>query len=173
MTTAPTLHTARLTLRPHRVADFEACCRLWADPVVTRFIGGRPNSGEEVWSRMLRYAGHWALMDFGYWVVIETATGQLVGEAGLADFRRDITPAFGGTPETGWAMLSAFHGQGYAREALVAILDWATTHGHGRTVCMIDPDNAPSLRLAAALGYREYARTLYKGAASILLAREQ
>ena len=34
MTYAPTLETARLTLRPHHVDDYAACRSLWADAQV-------------------------------------------------------------------------------------------------------------------------------------------
>lgn len=168
-----TLTTPRLTLRPHVPEDFAACCRLWADPDVTQFIGGRTSTPEEVWSRMLRYAGLWQFLGYGYFALIETGTGALVGEAGLADFHRDITPSFGDVPEAGWALLPQYQGQGLAREALTAILGWADTQTHARTVCMIDPANAPSHRLAQALGYVEYTRTSYKDTPTILYARER
>ena len=64
----PVIETARLKLRGHRLDDFTPCAAMWADPVVTRHIGGRPLSEEESWTRLLRYVGHWALLGFGYWV---------------------------------------------------------------------------------------------------------
>ena len=67
-------------------------------------------------------------------------------------------------------MLPQFQGRGLAQEALSAVLDWAD-QSMPRTVCLIDPDNGPSLRLAARLGYTEYARTTYKEHASILFER--
>lgn len=169
----PTLVTPRLTLRPHRSEDFTASCRLWAEQEVTRFIGGRPSTPEEVWSRILRHAGHWSLLGFGYFALIETATGTLVGEAGLANFHRGITPSFGAAREAGWAVLPHYQGQGLAREAMTAILAWSDTQAPGRTVCLVHPDNQASLRLAGALGYGEYARTIYKDTPAILLARER
>lgn len=168
--TAPTLTTERLILRPHTVDDFAACCALWADPEVTRFIGGRASTPEEVWARLLRYAGLWSLRGYGYLLVTDRATGALVGEVGLADFQRDITPAFGDAPEAGWVLLPHYHGKGLAREALAALLAWGDSH-FPRTVCMIDPANTPSLALAGRLGYAEYARTSYKDHATILLER--
>jgi RimJ/RimL family protein N-acetyltransferase len=36
---------------------------------------------------------------------------------------------------------------------------------------MIDPDNAPSLRLAAKMGYAEYARAAYAERSVVLLER--
>ena len=48
---------------------------MWSDAEVTRFIGGKPLSGEEVWARILRYAGHWSMLGYGYWLIEEKATG--------------------------------------------------------------------------------------------------
>lgn len=166
----PIIETDRLVLRAHTADDFAPCCTLWADPGVTRFIGGRPSTPEEVWSRILRYAGLWQLLGYGYFLAIERQAGSVVGEFGLADFRRDITPPFGSTPEAGWAMRPQFHGNGLASEALAAILSWAD-RTVPRTVCMIDPANTPSIRLAARLGYTQYAQATYKEHPSLLFAR--
>lgn len=166
------IETARLTLRPHRRQDFDDSAALWADPVVTRFIGGRPFTREECWARLLRYAGLWALLGFGYWVIRERATGRFAGEAGFANFRRDIDPSFHGVPEIGWVLSPWAHGRGLATEAARAIVGWGDAHfGPARTVCIIDPDHATSLRVAAKLGYRETTRTTYHGRAIVLLER--
>jgi RimJ/RimL family protein N-acetyltransferase len=166
----PILTTDRLILRAHTAADFPGCYTLWSDPDVTRFIGGRPSTQEEVWSRILRYVGHWEVLNYGYFLVTERQTGAVVGEFGLADFRRNVVPPFGDTPEAGWVMLPQYHGKGLAREALTAVLAWAD-QTMPRTVCMIHPDNAPSLKLAAKLGYTEYARGQYGEHTPILLER--
>jgi RimJ/RimL family protein N-acetyltransferase len=168
----PVLTTARLVLRGPRLADFDDAYAMWRDPIVIRHIGGRAQSREEVWARLLRYVGHWALFGWGFWT-IETKDGaRFVGECGFADFHRELEPGFGDTPEHGWALAPWAHGQGFGREAVTATLAWADAQLSGsRTVCMIDPANAPSLALAAAVGYRETARTTYKGDPTILLAR--
>lgn len=168
--TAPVLTTDRLILRAHTAEDLPACCTLWADPGVTRFIGGRPSTPEEVWRRIIGYAGIWQLKGYGFFLATDRQTGDIVGEFGIADFHRDITPPLGDTPEAGWAMLPQYQGRGLAHEALSAVLAWADEHTT-RTVCMIAPDNAPSLKLAAKLGYTEYAQTTYKDHPIILLAR--
>lgn len=169
--TPPTLTTLRLTLTPKGLADFEDSAAMWADSDVTRFIGGHPNTREESWGRMLRQAGLWSLFGYGYWAVRETATGRFVGELGFMNVLRDLDPPFGDTPEAGWALMPWAHGKGYATEALIAAHGWADAHIAGRTVCMIDPDNVPSQKVAARLGYREYARSSYKGAPTILYER--
>ena len=119
---------------------------------------------------MLRYVGHWRMLGYGYFLATEQGTGAVVGEFGLADFHRDISPPLGTTPEAGWAMLPRYQGRGLAQEALAAVLAWAD-RSMPRTVCMIDPANAASLKLASKLGYGEYARTSYHGSPTVLLAR--
>lgn len=168
--TPPILATDRLVLRAHTEDDFAACCTLWSDPGVTRFIGGRPSTPEEVWRRIIGYAGIWQLKGYGFFLALDRETGSIVGEFGIADFHRDISPPLGNTPEAGWAMLSEYHGKGLAHEALVAVLAWADLLAP-RTVCMIAPENTASLKLAARLGYSEYAQTTYKDQPVILLAR--
>lgn len=164
--------TERLILRPHGVGDFPESLAMWSDPVVTRFIGRRPHTEEEVWARLLRYAGLWTLLGYGYWVVREAATGRFVGEVGFADFRRDTDPPLAGRPELGWVLASWAHGKGYATEAVRGALAWGeAAWGPRETVCMIDPDNEASLKVAARCGYRETARSPYGGHAVILFAR--
>jgi RimJ/RimL family protein N-acetyltransferase len=168
----PVLRTERLTLRGHTLTDFPSYAAMWADPVVTRFIGGAPMSEEDAWAKFLRVAGHWALLGYGFWAIEENATGRRVGEAGIINMKRDMHPAFHGVPEIGWGLLPEVHGRGYATEAVGAILIWAEGHfGRVRMVCIIDPENGPSLRVAARCGFRECARTIYRGEPTILLER--
>ncbi len=168
----PVLTTGRLTLGPHGLDDYEDSVALWADPVVTRHIGGAPATASETWARQLRYAGLWPLVGYGYWQVRESATGRFVGEVGFGEFRREVTPSLVGTPEAGWALAPWAHGRGYALEATTAILDWADrVLAAPRTVCMIDPQNGASLALAAKLGFAVFAETRYRGAPTVLLER--
>jgi RimJ/RimL family protein N-acetyltransferase len=168
----PALETERLRLRAHRVEDLDACVAMWADPVVTRHIGGKPFSREETWSKMLRYAGHWALMGFGYWVAEDKATRAFLGEVGFAEFRRDVRPAIEGMPEIGWALVSSAHGKGMATEAVRAACAWADKNfGSTSTVCMIDPENIASAWVAKKCGYQEYLRATYKDHPTMLYRR--
>jgi len=159
----PVVESERLRLRGHRIEDFQNCLSLWSDPAVTRFIGGKPLSGEETWARLLRYSGHWTLLGFGYWVVEEKQTGRFVGEVGFADFRRQIEPSFEGIPEIGWVLMPRAQGKGYATEAVTAALAWGEKHFGGATTgCLINPDNLASIRVAEKVGFREFCRTFYK-----------
>jgi RimJ/RimL family protein N-acetyltransferase len=168
----PVIKTERLILRGHTLEDFPAYAAMWADPVVTRFIGGAPLSEEDAWAKFMRVAGHWTLLGFGFWAIVEKASGARVGEAGIIDMRRDTEPSFLGVPEIGWGLLPAVHGKGYATEAVKAILGWAENHfGKVRMVCIIDTENGPSLRVAERCGFRAFARTTYKGDPTVILER--
>jgi len=168
----PVLETERLRLRGHSLSDFEPMMAMWGDPQVTRFIGGKPSTQEEVWSRLLRYIGHWAALGFGYWAVEDKATGAFVGEVGFADFKRDLEPSFEGIPELGWGLGTWAHGKGYATEAVRAAAEWGDTHFKGaRMVCMIAPENVASIRVAEKSGFKPFAETFYKGSPSLLFER--
>jgi RimJ/RimL family protein N-acetyltransferase len=168
---APIVETERLRLRGHTAADFENNFAMWGDERVTRHIGGKPSTREEAWARMMRYPGHWALLGYGYWLIEEKATGAYVGEGGFADFKRDMEPPLD-APEQGWALSPAMHGKGYAIEAVLGMLQWGEPHfGSSRFVAIIDPDNAPSIRVAEKAGYKLAERTTYKGGPTLLFRR--
>ncbi len=168
----PVIETARLRLRAHRADDLAACAAMWAEPAVTRYIGGKPATRQETWTKLLRYAGLWSLLGYGYWALEDRATGGFIGELGFADFMRDMEPSLDGRPEIGWALASHAHGNGYASEAVAAAVAWGDgAFGTVRTVCLIGPENVASIRVAEKCGYREFARAEYKGEATILFER--
>jgi RimJ/RimL family protein N-acetyltransferase len=166
----PALETERLTLRGPRREDFDDSAAMWGDPEVTRYVGVKPSTREEAWARVLRNVGHWSVLGFGFWVVRERGTGRFVGEVGVGEFRREITPSFDGTPEAGWVLATWAKGKGFATEAQRAALAWADER-FPRTVCMIDVGNAASVRVAAKCGYREWQKTTYRGTPVILYER--
>jgi RimJ/RimL family protein N-acetyltransferase len=172
VTSGPTIETPRLILRPHRLEDYEACHRLHRDPEAVRLIYQQPLTREESWHRLLRYVGHWTLLGYGLLIVEERVTGHVVGEVGLADFHRGLGDDFDPWPEFAWMISSHVHGRGYATEAAQAMLDWAdAAFAPAQTVCMIDPDNQASLRVAAKLGFHQFGHTDYKGKPVVKLHR--
>ncbi len=171
-TAPPIIETERLTLRGHRVADLDDYAAMWGDPDVHRFLGNRPNSREECWARLLRAVGHWRLLGYGVWIIQERASGRFVGEIGFGDFQRTPETSFAGAPECGWTLAPWSHGHGYATEAMAGAIAWGDgVFAAPRTVCMIHPENAASLRVAAKCGYLAYDRIAYRDAPAILLER--
>lgn len=157
------IETERLLLRQHRFSDFDAWCAMFSDPIVLRFVGAQPISREDMWNRLLRYTGHWTLFGSGIFAIVDKRTGALLGETGFADFHRGLGPTFDPAPEAAWALVSAAHGKGYAKEAATAAHAWFDQRfAPPRTVCIINPDNTASVALASQLGYRPFGDAQYR-----------
>ena len=68
-----------------------------------------------------------------------------------ADYLKDLAP---GAVEMGYFVLPELRRQGLAEEAALGMMDWAArSHGVGRFVVSISPDNAPSVAMARKLGF--------------------
>jgi RimJ/RimL family protein N-acetyltransferase len=169
---APDILTQRTRLRPHRLDDFEPMMAMWADEAIFQHITGRPSTPNETWSRLLRYVGHWHALGFGYWVIEDRQTGAYLGEAGFADFHRDMDPPLGPAPEAGWAIVSSAHGQGLATEAMQAAHAWMDEYNpHGQTLCILAPEHGASLRVAEKCGYAHAYDTTFAGGPTSVMRR--
>lgn len=168
---APVVETERLRLRAHRIEDFEPIYAMMSDPDVVRHISG-PQPREEAWRRMLCGPGLWPLLGYGYWIVERRENGALIGQAGLADFKRDMVPRIEGLPELGYVFSSAARGQGYASEAAAAIIAWADRElSAPELVAIIDPANHASIRVAEKNGFAIREPATYKDAPILLFRR--
>jgi RimJ/RimL family protein N-acetyltransferase len=148
----PSVSTPRLKLRPFGASDLDALDAIHGDPQVMRFLGvgagaGKTRTRPENWDFMQRVLGQWALRGYGVWAVELTATGALIGRAGL------LHPFEWPSAEIAYTFARAAWGQGLATEAVLAIRDWAFAHlPDPHFVSFISPDNAASRRLAARVG---------------------
>jgi RimJ/RimL family protein N-acetyltransferase len=168
----PVLETERLRLRAHRIEDHAERAAIWSDPEVTRYIGGRPLTGEEAWRRTLQYVGLWNLLGFGYWAVEEKDSGRYIGDIGFAEFRRDIQPSLEGMLEFGWVLAAHAHGKGYASEAVAAAIAWGEQHfGTLRSVCIIAEGNLASIRVAEKAGFKLWQETTYHDTPTLVFSR--
>jgi len=128
-----------------------------------RFVGGAYDR-QENWSRLLRYIGHWDILGYGLLAVEELETGRYVGDLGVAQFERGLGEDFDNSPEAGWLIAESASGHGYATEGVAAVMEWyERVFGRSRFVCMIDPANERSLRVAAKIGFRPYREALNRG----------
>lgn len=133
------LTTARLVLRPVARADVPAVTRLWTDPEVRRHLGG-PVAESVVRIRQRRCVGA-----CGVFAVARADDGLITGLVTLGwDARR-------GETEVSYQFLPEHWGQGYAREAVAAAVDWA--RGGSPTVIAVTQEaNTRSRRLLEAVG---------------------
>ncbi|NUB44799.1 GNAT family N-acetyltransferase [Fertoebacter nigrum] len=143
--TAPTLHTARLTLRPLCMADYPAFAAFMASPRSAHMGGPYDTFG--TWALFCHDAGQWALFGHGGLMIDLTATGETVGSVCLSH-----GPLFP-EPELGWFLYDGHEGKGYATEAATALRDWAfATLGLTTMVSYVDPPNRASAAVAKRLG---------------------
>ncbi|WP_242137175.1 GNAT family N-acetyltransferase [Sphingomonas sp. TREG-RG-20F-R18-01] len=149
------IETERLILRP--VEDRDRIS-LWAqcrDPAVMRYL--LPVVGEAALDAMMaRMTASQAEHGFAFWVVERRSDGAMLGICGLKPGAPD-TP-IEGLLEIGWRFSQAYWGQGYAREAASATLDWAWANlPAAQVVAITVPDNAASWGLMERLGMHRIA----------------
>ncbi|QPM92457.1 GNAT family N-acetyltransferase [Pseudooceanicola algae] len=145
MTEIPTLTTDRLILRPMWAQDWDGYHRLMTS---TRsvYMGG-PFSLSTAWGMFCADHAQWSLFGCGALMIDSAATGTCLGQVGI-----NAGPLFP-EHELGWCLYPDAEGQGFAREAAIALRTWARdVKGLATLVSYIDPDNARSVRLAERLG---------------------
>ncbi|UTW56416.1 GNAT family N-acetyltransferase [Kordiimonas sp. SCSIO 12610] len=120
-------------------------------------------SQEEIWSRYLRFIGHWHRYNFGAFCITAKNSHTIIGEAGTAYFKRGINDQLDQYPEAFWRPSTDVRGQGYAAEAMLAILSWVDTQPSPKTVnAIIDQENTASIKVALNLGFQRYGSDTYK-----------
>lgn len=172
MRAIPTINTQRLTLRGMRAEDFARFAEIWAMPDVVKHIGGAPWSRSKAWDAFLRHAGHWQITGFGQWAVQKHRAPDISGQVGFFYGRRDLGDDFDAYPEAAWVICPQDQAQGYGVEATKAAHDWFDRVITGPLVCMIAPEHAGSLKIAAQMGYVPLREAEYEGRAVALLFRK-
>ena len=146
-----TLHTERLTIRPFTEDAAAFILELVNDPDWLRFIGDKEVHSLEDARRYLR-EGPLAMVarhDHGLACVERRGDATPIGMCGL--IKRDSLDDV----DLGFAFLPTGRGQGYAREAAVAVLAFGfETLGLRRIVAITDVDNVASARVLEAAGLR-------------------
>ncbi|HEY7807979.1 MAG TPA: GNAT family N-acetyltransferase [Croceibacterium sp.] len=168
----PFLTTDRLELWLPRAPDMRAMHDVVLDPETGRFLGPRAQFSDHA-IRFMRNAGSWFLYGYGAFMLRLRGRDGVIGNCGVFHTFRGLGEDFDDQPEAGWIVAAEHAGQGLAREAMQAVLGWfESEHGARRIVCMIAPENEPSLKLAARLGFTPLRDTeLPDGAAVRLLER--
>lgn len=142
------LHTQRLILHAIDTAEGE------------RIVARRPGAGD-VWTddfpfdgdvmgvtAFLRSASAESRGPFGHYRITRRADGRAIGGIGFKDQPRD------GSVEVGYGLVPSARGQGYAAEALNALLHLAARHGVTRVAADTDEDNIASQRTLERAGFR-------------------
>ena len=169
----PAFVTERLELWRPTAADIEPMFAIASHPETARHLAAHRGFADH-FERFCRNAGSWLLYGYGAFILRRRGEADPIGNCGIFRSWRGLGEDFDGFPEAGWILRADCTGQGYAGEAMRAALEWfAREHGPQRIVCMIAPDNAPSLALAERLGFSRIGEgELREGEAIVLLERQ-
>ena len=142
------LHTERLSLREMTREDFPALCNTLQD-IEVMYAWEHAFSEEEVSAWIERNLARYAEFGYGHWLVLDRATGECVGQAGLLPEEIEGEQQLG----IGWILCRKHWGKGYAVEAARACVDhaFATLHAP-QLIADIRPENTASIRVAEKLG---------------------
>jgi ribosomal-protein-alanine N-acetyltransferase len=149
----PPLETSRLTLRELTTGDAPSLFEIHRQAEAMRYFGTDPLKELEEARKLIEKFASWrTLPNPGVRLaLVSKATGELIGTCGLFAWNRE------------WRKCSVFYelaeeaqGKGFMREALHAAFSWGFREmGLNRIEAQIHPDNAPSIRLAEQLGFRQ------------------
>ncbi|MFM9853321.1 MAG: GNAT family N-acetyltransferase [Sphingomonadaceae bacterium] len=166
------LTTARLTLRVPQVDDFDAVYTLSESPEMRRFLSNEAPSHADSFTWLLRNAGSWAFYGYGSFIVHDRTNGALIGTCGVFHSYRGLGEDFDNRAEAGWIIAQSHWNQGYAREAMDAVLAWFDqTHGPEEIVAMVQEGNSVSEIVAQRLGFIAMRKAELKGAVMTLFRR--
>ncbi len=146
------IETDRLRLRDWREADIEPFIRhLNVEPVMRWLAGVRTREQQEATVRE-RFMAWQERLGFTFWVVERKEDEALLGFCGLK-MADDPGSPVEGEYEIGWRLREDAWGQGYAKEAAAASLDFAFGPlGAERVVALTVEGNKPSWGLMLRLG---------------------
>ncbi|GAA4717525.1 GNAT family protein [Nocardioides conyzicola] len=146
----PTLHTARLRLRPFTDADADALFALHSDAHVLRYWDSPPWTEPARAERFLATCRTLAEEGSGARLAMDRVSdGAFVGWCSLSRWNPDHRSA-----AIGYCLGEAAWGQGYATEAAYAVLRWAfDTLDLNRVQAETDTRNTASARVLEKLGF--------------------
>ena len=113
------MKTARLLLRPFQPEDADGMLRNWASDPAVQHEYGEPayESPEAVQTLLTAYLAGYDRPDFYRWAITERESGQCIGQIAFCRVYDDMR-----TAEIEYCIGKAFQGNGYAGEALSAVI---------------------------------------------------
>lgn len=144
------LETPRLLLRHLVLDDLYQLFALYRDPEIRRYFPEGVLSLEETREELEWHMhGHPRYPQLGLWGTIHKESGRFIGRCGLLPWEIDGRLEI----EIAYLLDKSFWGQGLATEAARGILEYGFDKlGFPRLICLIDPDNIASQRVAEKIG---------------------
>ena len=143
------LITPRLRLEPVNDSHLDGLFRLNSDPVVMRYITGKPETREDTQAMIERVKARWAEFGFSWWAFKRQDDGDVIGMGCIQHLGRDRNNPL----ETGWRLRQDAWGQGYASEAARHMVGWAFRTLQPELICAVcQPENTPSSTVMERIG---------------------
>jgi aminoglycoside 6'-N-acetyltransferase len=143
------LTTGRLTLRLYRPEDLEPVLGYYGDAEVARYLLDEPWTREDAERQIARRIARTGISEPGSAIALVVEhEGEVVGDVALWTTGDTVSRG-----EVGWVFHPAHTGQGFATEAVRAVLGLAFDYyGMHRVVAQLDARNVRSARLCERLG---------------------
>lgn len=156
---ATILETPRMILREMDEGDLDFLASLLGDPQVMRFYP-KPLDRAEALGWLRKNLSFYAQAGHGFWLAISRETGQPMGQVGLLPMEIHGKPEV----EVAYMFHRPFWRLGLASEAAQACVNYGLdTLKLEKVVCIIRPENLPSLGVGAKLGLRRIGETTHMG----------
>lgn len=148
--------TKRLMIREMMPEDAESLWEIQRQEEVLRYTEGVSCDHEEELEKHRAYVEHvYPMYGYGLWAVCLKDNKKLIGRCGIQD--REYNGVW--EVELGYLLDSKAWGQGYATEAVTAVIDYAFNQLEiSEIVAWIEPENERSIRVAkkAQMKFSEY-----------------
>ncbi len=152
MTVSPPviLETERLYFRHLTLNDLDDLFALYQSPDVRKYYSEGIPTYEETRRELAWIVDEcYAKYGFGMWAVIHKETGEFIGRCGLCPMDIEGHEEI----EVAYMLAREYWGQGLATEAAQAILNHGFEQmGLPRLICVINPGNRASARVAEKIG---------------------
>jgi len=144
----PVIVTTRLELSRPDARDAEAIFERYAsDPEVTRWLGWPRHRSVDDTRGFLAFSEHeWTRWPAGPYLIRLRGDGRLLGSTGLSFEKMDEAV-------TGYVLAKDSWGQGYATEALRAMVDLAQRSGVRRLSALCHPEHRASSHVLEKCGF--------------------
>ena len=145
------LETERMILRTEADGDLDSYLKHLNTAQVQEHLGG-VKEPHEVEAKLAKTAAHFAEHGFGFMAMQHKENGDLLGYCGLKTVDNPLAPMVGDF-ETGWLLRADYWRQGFAYEAVLAVLEFGFSRFDAPHIVALTSDrNAPSWRLMEKLG---------------------
>ncbi len=142
--------TERFILRELTMADMDGLFELYEDETLYPFVEPLYERKKEEEYEIQYISNIYHLLGYGMWLVVEPATGRIIGRAGIEPKEYEGTRGI----EIGYVIHRDYRGKGLAKEVCETIIDYAKSMlGYEVINCVVHENNLPSIRLAQKLGF--------------------